>query len=126
MVLQAVARILRDTVRTIDVVGRYGGEEFCVLCPRTTMEEAAAIAKRVVERVCTLPLPAPLPGHVSVSIGVATVNTTGDARRVWDTLFEAADRALYVSKRAGRNGVVRADTLLMQPHTTLASAAGER
>lgn len=126
MVLQAVARVLRDTVRTIDVVGRYGGEEFCVLCPRTTVEEAAAIAKRVRERVCTLPLPAPLPGHVSVSIGVAAVEVAGDARRAWDTLFEAADRALYVSKRAGRNGVVCADASLLQPYTTLACATGER
>lgn len=97
-----------------------------MLCPRTTVEEAAAIAKRVRERVCTLPLPAPLPGHVSVSIGVAAVEVAGDARRAWDTLFEAADRALYVSKRAGRNGVVCADASLLQPYTTLACATGER
>ncbi len=107
--LRRVAGVLRATVRASDRVARYGGEEFAVLLPETDAEAAAAIAERVrdaIEETCaggealTGGTVAPA---VTASIGVAAwPDDAGDG----DALLEAADRATYAAKQAGRNRVV--------------------
>lgn len=92
--LQAVARILDDTVRDTDIVARYGGEEFVVVMSHTTMDNACQFAERVRALV-----EANL--HLTISGGV-TQAVEGDNPQ---TLLSRADAALYSSKAAGRNRI---------------------
>ena len=106
LALQITAQCLKATLRSADVASRYGGEEFCILLPQTSVDEAGAIADRIRQRVATTHYPhgksQPL-GRVSISIGVSTfseiVNTA-------DTIVAAADRALYQAKSQGKNRTV--------------------
>lgn len=107
-VLMRIAQVLHDTCRASDIVARFGGEEFCLLCPGTGIDEATVLAERIRARIATIGLPGALGGHASVSIGVAEARRAADARQCWEQLFGQADRALYRAKREGRNRVVRA------------------
>lgn len=102
--LRRVARAITAAVRTVDVVYRYGGEEFSVLLPDATAEEAQIVAERVRSTVAAAPAPAG--GGVTVSVGLAASDRTGSG---FD-LLAAADAALYDAKHAGRNRVARAAT----------------
>jgi diguanylate cyclase (GGDEF)-like protein len=102
--LAAVAAASRNVLREGDVLGRLGGDEFCVLLPGAAGDEARGIAERV--RFATsvsLEAGAASPRHASVSIGVATCDeVAGDS---FAGLLEAADRALYAAKNSGRDRV---------------------
>ncbi|MGD0607627.1 MAG: GGDEF domain-containing protein [Streptosporangiaceae bacterium] len=102
-VLRALATELRQQVRESDVVGRFGGEEFTVLLPRTDTAGACRIAERLRRSASGLTVPAAhVRIQVTVSIGVAVLGQHGN------DLFEvlaAADLALYRAKDAGRNQV---------------------
>lgn len=100
-VLQAVAASLRGALRADDRVGRWGGEEFCVLLPRTSLRDARALAERVGQRVAE----AGHPVRVTVSIGVSEY-AAGDAEL--QSVIRRADGALYDAKAGGRNRVVAA------------------
>jgi diguanylate cyclase (GGDEF)-like protein len=100
-VLGAVAGILRSRLRTRDFVARYGGDEFLVLLPATELEEAAMVAEDLRATVAATRFGV-VGLEVSLSIGVAAFPHAGDDPR---HLLAAADRALYDSKRAGRNRV---------------------
>jgi diguanylate cyclase (GGDEF)-like protein len=103
-VLQAVADVLSSSAGRYDVVGRWGGEEFVVLCPEVTKEALRDIAERI--RVQVRELRVPVDGTVvdglSVSIGIALYPEFGP--ELQDVLF-AADDALFVAKDSGRNQV---------------------
>ncbi|HEB57822.1 MAG TPA: diguanylate cyclase [Gammaproteobacteria bacterium] len=101
-VLREVAGRIRGATRDLDLVGRYGGEEFMILLPATSLETAVRIADRVREAVAATPLhtrEANVP--MTISIGV-TQSTPVDTS---DTLIGRADYALYQAKEAGRNRV---------------------
>lgn len=103
--LLAVADTLRGEVRSGDLVGRFGGEEFVVLLPQTTGHHAHAIAERIRSCVATAAVPLGGQGDAptaagTVSIGVATSPAHGVTL---DEVLEAADSALYEAKTAGRN-----------------------
>ena len=104
--LQITAHCLKAALRAADVPSRYGGEEFCILLPQTSIEEAGTIANRIRERVSTTHYPhgksQPL-GRVSVSIGVSTFSPVVNTAV---TVIAAADRALYQAKRLGKDRVV--------------------
>lgn len=109
LVLKRIAETLRRACRATDVAARFGGEEFCLLCPNTGEEEAVLLAERIRARIAAIALPEEIGGHASVSIGIALAqDTAGDARRGWERLFAEADRALYRAKREGRNRVIHA------------------
>lgn len=98
-----IAEILRTNFRKDDLVCRTGGEEFAVLVPATTVQRAELLAQRVVSKVAASPLSEP--GAVieyTVSCGVADSTHTAD----FQSLFKAADDALYLAKQQGRNRVV--------------------
>jgi diguanylate cyclase (GGDEF)-like protein/putative nucleotidyltransferase with HDIG domain len=104
-VLKAVVALLKRGVRGGDVIGRYAGDEFVVLLPRTTVETAREVADRLRqsverERIALRGSPSETVS-VTLSIGVATAEHADHVEAV----FAAADRALYEAKRAGRNAV---------------------
>lgn len=105
--LKKVAAALEQTVhRPADLVARYGGEEFVMILPETTVEGALAIADKILRRIAALDIPheeSDAAGHVSLSIGVATM--TPDEDDLPDTLIRAADQALYLAKERGRNRI---------------------
>jgi two-component system, cell cycle response regulator len=101
VVIRGLADILKRQKRTTDVVARFGGEEFVVLCEQTDEKGAMLLAERIREELAKTSFRT-AKGVVSVtcSIGVATFPEAG---RDWEELFKAADDALYVSKRSGRD-----------------------
>ncbi len=99
--LQVVARTLVEAGREEDVVSRYGGEEFVIIMPETSKDDAAGVADRVREATSDLELSADDPTHrVTVSFGVA--NYPLDAGTT-DDLIRCADRAMYIAKARGKN-----------------------
>ncbi|WP_051294140.1 GGDEF domain-containing protein [Pseudoduganella violaceinigra] len=104
MVAEAFASRLQ---RPADLAARYGGEEFAAVLPDTTPEQAvqhAEVIRAYVESLKLAHAPEAAHAHVTLSIGVASFDKErlNDAR----TLLEAADRALYAAKHAGRNRIV--------------------
>jgi diguanylate cyclase (GGDEF)-like protein len=104
-VLKAVSRMFKEMLRAYDVVGRFGGEEFVVLLPRTNSEDAFRIAERVRHHIAESPISiSPGDGSlrvaITVSMGIASL--TGAQRQLTD-LLAAADTALYRAKDGGRN-----------------------
>lgn len=104
-VLKHAAMIASTTVRSTDLVGRLGGEEFIVLLPGTSIEAARNLAEKIRMR---------LEGQaatwndtrmaITVSIGIA--GTTASEKQSFEVLYHDADKALYVAKQRGRNRVI--------------------
>lgn len=106
--LRSVAERISKEVRNIDVVCRYGGEEFGVIMPDTPLNEAAIVAERVRGSMEKSPFTGPFerPAFVTISLGVAGYPQHGGEA---SALIGAADRALYQAKRQGRNQTVVAN-----------------
>jgi diguanylate cyclase (GGDEF)-like protein len=106
-VLKKISAVLRETVRSFDVVARYGGEEFAAILPGTNAETAQEVAERIRRTIAETPIWVADEKRVRVTIsaGVATAPSNGGQPA---TLIKAADAALYRSKEAGRNRVTHA------------------
>lgn len=102
VVLKQVATLLRDATRTVDCVGRYGGEEFALLLPETEMSGALEVAERIRTRVERAAFPN---RTVTLSIGVAEFPRDAETT---NEIIVVADAALYVAKHNGRNQVAQA------------------
>jgi diguanylate cyclase (GGDEF)-like protein len=109
-VLKATAKILKSEVRGYDSSGRFGGEEFAVLLPGTSPDQAIDIAERIRRRINVLSVEAPIEDgtmttitDLSGSIGVAIYPHSGETIQA---LLLTADGALYTAKNSGRNRVV--------------------
>jgi len=101
IVLRETAAVLKKTVRKDDVVCRFGGEEFLLICPDTPLEGAVLLANRLCAAVAAHDIRAPgFIGGVKISVGVA-VRT--DSMSTPHQFLKAADEALYAAKRGGRN-----------------------
>jgi len=87
-------------VRAVDVVGRWGGEEFLLLCPNTDQDGAQAVAEKLRASVSAEPFQAGISLTISLGVAIATGKEAPDA------VLDRADRALYEAKEAGRNRVV--------------------
>jgi two-component system cell cycle response regulator len=106
VVLAETAKILLENAREVDMIGRYGGEEFIAILPGADEEDAALFAERVrsaVEQYVFRDEGKEI--HMTVSAGVASGNGASGQP---DELIKQADRALYVAKESGRNRIVRA------------------
>jgi diguanylate cyclase (GGDEF)-like protein/PAS domain S-box-containing protein len=103
-VLEAIGNIVRGELRSTDLAGRLGGDEFCFALPRTDSNECARVAERIRDRLGTLAfgMSAGSPFSVTATFGVAESEPDVNAKE----LMEAADRALYRAKSAGRNRVL--------------------
>ncbi|WP_127024621.1 sensor domain-containing diguanylate cyclase [Rheinheimera mangrovi] len=105
-VIQQVAVAVKKNLRSTDVAGRYGGEEFAVLLLDTTVEQAMFFAERLRKNVEAMAVEYNQQVlRVTVSIGVAEYSENMGEYRDW---LEAADKALYQSKAAGRNCITKA------------------
>lgn len=106
VVLQAFVRLTRDTLRPEDVRGRMGGEEFAIVLPRTTPEQALVVGQRLCElvRQHRFPLPNLEEMHITLSIGMHAVSCVGPQDHI-EPLLSKADEALYVAKHSGRDQV---------------------
>ena len=105
-VLQEIAARIASSLRGIDVVARFGGEEFIVAMPDTSLEAAKAVAERLRAQIAGAPFG--IAGEdgglaVTASIGVAVANGRGESA---EALVKRADEGLYAAKRRGRNRVM--------------------
>ncbi len=119
-VLRIVSAAVRGAVREVDRVYRYGGEELLVIVEDPSRETAGAAAERIAEAVHRLALPhVAQPGHI-ITVSVGAASQFGPGTQVWQVI-EAADRALYDAKDAGRDRVRFAPAL---PVAAIASGRG--
>ena len=100
-VLRQVSSLFHQNLRKIDVVCRYGGEEFALLLTQTNPQQAVAVAEKLRKLVEGWEFPG-VPRTVTISAGVAVFPDHGTGR---DELIRAADNALYCAKQSGRNRV---------------------
>jgi diguanylate cyclase (GGDEF)-like protein len=101
-VLKLVAQAMVREARAIDLVAKFGGDEFVVILPQTAREGACIFAERVKRAVESKAFPLVNPGIITVSVGVATFPENGSTA---GELLEAADIALYTAKQSGKNQV---------------------
>ncbi|WP_242402200.1 GGDEF domain-containing protein [Methylophilus sp. OH31] len=105
-VLVACARTIENTIREKDLLGRLGGEEFAVVLPNTSLEEARVIAERIRVRIAELSFyttQRTQSFHTTISIGISCAAETIYA---YELLYKHADLALYEAKQSGRNLVI--------------------
>ena len=108
-VLRDLATQLRTVVRHVDILVRWGGEEFLVICPATQLQQAVVLAERVLEAVRTHTFGIPWP--LTISAGLASLQPGQSA----DTLFAQADAALLQAKQLGRDRLVVFDPKEISP-----------
>lgn len=99
-VLVKFSKILRQTIRESDVAGRWGGEEFLIICPETTINGASSLAEKLRAEIEKSDFENV--GNVTSSFGVASMKHDDSLQR----LIQRADEVLYAAKNAGKNRVV--------------------
>lgn len=102
VVIKALANLLRNRLRSTDQIGRYGGEEFAIILPECTTDQAQKVLTQICEAFADISFATP-EGDLSVTLsaGIAAL----DAFASGSDALDAADQALYERKTAGRNGV---------------------
>ncbi|EIW00621.1 diguanylate cyclase [Thermoanaerobacter siderophilus] len=96
VMLQKTAEIIKNSIRTVDIAGRFGGEEFIIILPGTDEEGAVAVAERIRKTIENYPFPH---RRVTASLGITLAKNSDSV----ESLLERADRALYQAKREGKN-----------------------
>lgn len=102
-VLIKVAATIQSKVRETDVVCRYGGEEFSILLPNTSIHQACVVAEQIRNAIQELN-----PGGISITTSVGVSALSEDPKSP-EEMLEQADKCLYIAKRNGRNQVIRWD-----------------
>ncbi len=103
VVLSSVGKALMEFLRRIDIAGRYGGDEFCIILPETNLKDAKAAAKRLLENCHKIEIPCiGFQTHLQASLGVACKN---EKIETLEELLAHADRAMYQAKKRGRDRV---------------------
>jgi diguanylate cyclase (GGDEF)-like protein len=100
-ILAAFGQVMHTSIRQEDLAARFGGEEFILMLPGTTIEDATILAERLRERLENLAFP-PLKTRVTASFGIAQYRPDD----TFETLVKRADEGLYAAKAAGRNRVM--------------------
>ncbi len=108
-------------LRSIDLVGRYGGEEFIVLLPETDEQNAVQVGERLRRSISQSPFFTKV-DELQITISVGVTSSTGIEEISLEELIEHADQALYSAKRAGRNRVsTRSDTIPIHARVNIKS-----
>ena len=102
VVLKETAKVIKSCIREIDVVARWGGEEFIVLLPETKKDEAFGVASRIREVIAGHSF-AQITQQITVSIGLAGV--PNPSINTAESLINASDLAMYEAKSKGRNRI---------------------
>ena len=102
VVLEGVAAVLRQSIRRSDIVGRYGGEEFVIVFPETTVDEATAVAEKLRILVSKQRFTVGTDEGIAVTVSIGLAGGHGQPLRV-DDLLRDADAAMYAAKSLGRN-----------------------
>lgn len=102
-VLYTVARRIRNSVRVVDILGRYGGDEFAILLPDADQNEAREIAERIRQAIISEPIQSS-DGNLEISISLGIAQAAYEEESL-STLLGRADAALYNAKQQGRNRV---------------------
>lgn len=100
-VLVAISKVLSEHIRGTDILGRWGGEEFLIICPHTSSAEAYTLAEKLRMSIDTCPID--LIGHKSCSFGVSIFDLKDES---FKEVVKHSDEALYAAKNNGRNCVV--------------------
>jgi len=103
-VLVAFSKVLQDSIRQGDVLGRWGGEEFLIILPHTNLDDAMQLGEKLRSNIEKYKFKKP--SHITASFGVSTFEQKMDI----DTLIDTADKGLYESKENGRNSVTTIQT----------------
>lgn len=111
IVLMNLVKYCKEQLRSIDILGRVGGEEFLIVLPETTQEQALEVAERlrkyIESKTCAISQGKDI--HITVSIGLAMFNPEkeglSEPAAVLKTFYSACDQAMYRAKQAGRNQV---------------------
>ncbi len=96
---------MKQSIRPYDLVGRWGGEEFMMVLPETTLEQAADIAERVRNQVQATPIALPGGKSLAITASLGVSQSTPGMVEPLDRLLNKADEALYRAKHSGRNQV---------------------
>jgi diguanylate cyclase (GGDEF)-like protein len=107
-VLATIAGRIRNTVRELDILGRYGGDEFVVILPETDLFTASAVAERIRQHLLepmVLPAIQPTRDSLIVTASIGVTRAAADSINLLD-LIDRADQAAYAAKSAGRDRVV--------------------
>lgn len=105
-VIKSLARLLRQRLRSADVIGRMGGEEFAAILPESGLDQAAHVCEQIRQAFSEIVFHTDgVKFNVTISCGVAAFKDHNTATM----LSDAADKALYAAKHGGRNQVIKAD-----------------
>jgi len=103
LAIKRISKKIADCIRQIDIAARYAGDEFAIILPNTSLQEAAVVAKRIIEAVSNSPIALERCRiELSVSAGIGRYNPNCTL----EDLMRSSDRALYDAKQAGKNRVV--------------------
>jgi len=100
-ILKLFATILKDSIRDVDIVGRWGGEEFMIICPQSNIEGTLELAEKIRQQIESFNFQ--IPEKITASFGVAQSSMDMHEQQ----LIKNADNALYQAKKQGRNQVVQ-------------------
>ncbi|MBL4899085.1 MAG: GGDEF domain-containing protein, partial [Colwellia sp.] len=105
-VLKVISKKLTENLRSIDLVGRWGGEEFILILPETNAKQAQVIINRIRKSIATMPFTSSSTSkdfNVTVSFGISESHLNGV---VLEEILAKADQALYSAKNSGKNQVI--------------------
>jgi diguanylate cyclase (GGDEF)-like protein len=105
-ILKQFAQLLHVSLRATDIAGRWGGEEFLIICPNTDMTDLLSVAENLRNKIVQHDF-AHGTASITASFGVNIFDTTKDMH----TIIKEADDALYYAKNSGRNRVKQAESL---------------
>ena len=101
-VLTEIAQAIKSSIRESDMFGRWGGEEFLLICPQSSPEQVKLIAEKLRAQIAQHEFDSERPLHVTISAGATIVQIDES----YDEAFQRLDEALYAAKRSGRNAVI--------------------
>ena len=107
LTIKQISRRIKACIRQIDIAARYGGDEFSIILPNTSLEDAVVVAERMVKMVAETPMVWE-ENEISLSISVGVGQY--DAASFAGDIAKATDKALYAAKQAGKNTVKVFDT----------------